>query len=433
MGQATQELLIPFLGALQASVAVLLTIFAGVLASQFQLIGADSSKEISKVAVRLFLPALLIVNVGSQLHADTGIRYVPIIFWSIFYQLASLGIGVGATKLFHLPQWVTPAFAFNNTTSLPLLLVQSLDASGILSSLDSSPDVVDRAKSYFLVNAMISNSFTFALGPKFLDTPEDTEASDDQQTPQDPLNSPSDSAALESQRDSAAAANEQTSLLPHRTARTATHSQYALIARLQTLYSSLPTPLRRLLSSLAPFLNPPFIGTCLGALIGLVPSLHTLFFADQQHGGYLNAWLTAALKNVGDLFAALQVIVVGIKLSSSLLKWKKGEASGAMPWGPWAAVTLVRFVLWPALSIPLVYACATRTGWLDEDPMLWFAMMLMPVGPPALSITAMADVSGAGEEVKLGIAKFLTVSYAVSPLICFSVVGALKASQAAAA
>jgi len=71
MGQATQELLIPFLGALQASVAVLLTILAGVVASQFQLIGIDSSKEISKVAVRLFLPALLIVNVGSQLHSDT--------------------------------------------------------------------------------------------------------------------------------------------------------------------------------------------------------------------------------------------------------------------------------------------------------------------------------------------------------------------------
>lgn len=71
MGQATEELLIPFLGALQASIAVLLTIFAGVIASQFQLIGVDSSKEISKVAVRLFLPALLIVNVGSQLHSDT--------------------------------------------------------------------------------------------------------------------------------------------------------------------------------------------------------------------------------------------------------------------------------------------------------------------------------------------------------------------------
>lgn len=158
-------------------------------------------------------------------------------------------------------------------------------------------------------------------------------------------------------------------------------------------------------------INPPFIGTCIGVLIGLVPSLHTLFFAPQQQGGYLNAWLTAALKNVGDLFAALQVIVVGIKLSSSLLKWKKGEASGAMPWGPWALVTLVRFVLWPAIAIPLVYVFATKTAVLDEEPMLWFAMMLMPTGPPALSITAMADVSGAGEEQKLSIAKFLTVSF----------------------
>jgi hypothetical protein len=222
------------------------------------------------------------------------------------------------------------------------------------------------------------------------------------------------------------------------------------------------------------FLNPPFIGTCLGALIGLVPTLHTLFFSPQSEGGYLNAWLTAALKNVGDLFAALQVIVVGIKLSSSLLKWKKGEASGTMPWGPWALVTVVRFVFWPAVAIPLVYVFATKTSALEAEPILWFAMMLMPTGPPALSITAMADVSGADEEQKLSIAKFLTVSlflflrpslgglvfcgwykrehetlknrtlemkadnpllqqvsYAVSPLICFSVVGALKASQAA--
>ncbi|GAB7325127.1 hypothetical protein MBLNU13_g09210t1 [Cladosporium sp. NU13] len=427
MGQATEELLIPFLGALQASIAVLLTIFVGVIASQFQLIGIDSSKEISKVAVRLFLPALLIVNVGSQLHSDTAFRYIPIVIWSIFYQLGSLAIGVAATKLFNLPKWVTPAFAFNNTTSLPLLLVQSLDAAGILSGLDSSSDVVDRAKSYFLVNAMISNSLTFALGPKFLDCPDDIDAAD----PKDPMNDQEDAEDLESQEDDAVQTNEQTSLLPQRAARSATHTSYSLLARCQTAFAALPTSLQQTLTFLTMFLNPPFIGTCIGVLIGLVPALHTLFFEDQQHGGYLNAWLTAALKNVGDLFAALQVIVVGIKLSSSLLKWKKGEASGAMPWGPWALVTLVRFVLWPAIAIPLVYVFATKTQVLDAEPILWFAMMLMPTGPPALSITAMADVSGADEEQKLSIAKFLTVSYAVSPLICFAVVGALKASQAA--
>jgi len=298
---------------------------------------------------------------------------------------------------------------------------------------------------------MISNSFTFALGPKFLDCPDDIEASET--GPKDPMNDQQDSEDLESQQEEDVRANEQTSLLPQRAARDATRHQYSIIARCQTAFASLPTFLQETLSFLSMFLNPPFIGTCIGALIGLVPALHTLFFEDQQHGGYLNAWLTAALKNVGELFAALQVIVVGIKLSSSLLKWKKGEASGRMPWGPWAAVTFVRFVLWPAISIPLIYAFATKTGVLDDEPILWFAMMLMPVGPPALSITAMADVSGADETQKLSIAKFLTVcvdrlskvnrgetqaniisqvSYTVSPLICFSVVGALKASQAAA-
>lgn len=71
MGQDAQEFIVPLLGALQASIAVLLTIFTGVLASQFQFISETSSKDISKVCVRLFLPALLIVNVGEQLHAGT--------------------------------------------------------------------------------------------------------------------------------------------------------------------------------------------------------------------------------------------------------------------------------------------------------------------------------------------------------------------------
>ena len=56
-------------------------------------------------------------------------------------------------------------------------------------------------------------------------------------------------------------------------------------------------------------------------------------------------------------------------------------------------------------------------------------MMLMPIGPPALKLTAMADVSGADEKEKLTIAKFLTVAYAVSPLVAFGVVGGLKTCE----
>ena len=65
------DLVVPFLGALQASVAVLLTISYGVVAAQFNLISESSAKDVSKACVRLFLPALLITNVGAQLHLDT--------------------------------------------------------------------------------------------------------------------------------------------------------------------------------------------------------------------------------------------------------------------------------------------------------------------------------------------------------------------------
>jgi len=66
-----EDFVIPFTGALQASLAVLLTIFYGVIAAQFDLLTEKSAKDISKACVRLFLPALLIVNVGQQLSLES--------------------------------------------------------------------------------------------------------------------------------------------------------------------------------------------------------------------------------------------------------------------------------------------------------------------------------------------------------------------------
>jgi hypothetical protein len=82
------------------------------------------------------------------------------------------------------------------------------------------------------------------------------------------------------------------------------------------------------------------------------------------------------------------------------------------------------------ISIGTVYVVASKTNWLDDDPMLWFVLMLMPTGPPATKLTALADVSGADEDEKMSIAKFVTICYMISPVICFAVVGALKVSLA---
>lgn len=73
------SILTSFLGALQASLAVLLTISYGVIASRFNILKASSARDISKICVRLFLPALLITNIGQELHLDTAYRYVPVL------------------------------------------------------------------------------------------------------------------------------------------------------------------------------------------------------------------------------------------------------------------------------------------------------------------------------------------------------------------
>jgi hypothetical protein len=82
------------------------------------------------------------------------------------------------------------------------------------------------------------------------------------------------------------------------------------------------------------------IGALIGAVIGLASPLHKAFFNEPSDGGIFKAWLTASVKNVGDLFAALQLVVVGAKLSGSLLKMKKGEAmvrSRSSPCSPYSS------------------------------------------------------------------------------------------------
>lgn len=75
----SSELIVPFLGAIQAAFSVLLTIVFGVVAAQCNLLSVNAAKEVSKLCVRMFLPALLIYKIGSNLHQDTGVRYVPIL------------------------------------------------------------------------------------------------------------------------------------------------------------------------------------------------------------------------------------------------------------------------------------------------------------------------------------------------------------------
>ncbi|KAH7065893.1 auxin efflux carrier [Paraphoma chrysanthemicola] len=436
MGINSSELIVPFAGAIQAAFSVLLTIAFGVAAAQFNLLSVSAAKEVSKLCVRMFLPALLIYKIGSNLHQETGVRYIPVIIWSISYTLLSVLLGRVLTHIFKLPSWVTPAIAFNNTTSLPLLLIESLKQTQVLDVIlvggDTAADALDRAESYFLINAMISNSLTFALGPRLL-KPGDEDAPDDkeEEANENDEEQDGDNGNNDIERGPDGLINEHTSLLPQRVTRPTNRASKKGYLKTRNWFNGLGPKTQEVVEVAWQFANAPLLGAIVGAIIGLTPALHRLFFNNSNEGGYLNAWLTTAIKNIGELFASTQIIVVGVKLSQSMLHMKRGEDSGEVSKPSLALVILIRFLIWPLISIPLIWVLASQTHLLDADPMLWFAMMLMPTGPPAMILVALTDVTGAPESMKMTIAKFLTISYAITPLICFAVVGSLKATEAA--
>lgn len=329
-----------------------------------RILDGSSSKKISTLCVRLFLPALLITNVGSQLHADTGIRYVPVLskrslpcycpvingidpstVWALFYTLTSMGLGFAVTHVFKLQSWVTPALCFNNTTALPLLLIQSLQSTGILDRLllsdsDTSSDALLRAKSYFLVNAIIGNSLTFALGPKLLDgeeSPEQHESLENKNANgfgknahvqgEEQAHDRTQGDHNDRHQPNEETFSEQTSLLPEPVVRRGEEAENAGYQKGKKQWNKLPPWVRSLLGFGYSFLNAPLTGAVIGAILGLAPPLHRAFFNEPQQGGIFSAWLTDSVKNIRELFAALQVVVVGVKLSSSLRKIKRASKS----------------------------------------------------------------------------------------------------------
>ncbi|KAK3671763.1 hypothetical protein LTR78_008308 [Recurvomyces mirabilis] len=295
---------------------------------------------------------------------------------------------------------------------------------------------------------MISNSLTFALGPRLLKPHDEDEPQswkqgemkveethpgatngypyiqreDDQEHAHDDERDNED----EQRR-----VDEETSLLPKPLIQVSYKAGDRLYFRTKHWWDNQPKWIQTPLDILYSFVNAPLIGAVIGAIIGLVPALHKLFFSETNEGGYFNAWLTTPVQNIGSLFATLQVLVVGVKLSQSMRKMKQGEDSGRVPWSIVSFVSVIRFLIWPAISIPIIWVLAIKTNSLANDPVLWFCMMLIPIGPTAMILVALSDVNGSEESEKMAIAKFLTISYAITPLVSIAVVGALKATESA--
>ncbi|CAK7218558.1 hypothetical protein SEUCBS140593_003587 [Sporothrix eucalyptigena] len=537
---AATGLLESFVAAIQASLSVLLVIFYGGIAARLKLLDSSSTKAISKVCVRLFLPALLFTKIGAELHPGSAHRYVIVLVWALVCHAVSFVLGIAGHLLLGMPDWTTVAIMFNNTTSYPLLLIGALDQTGILQVLvdasgadETTKQALDRAKSYFLVFSTVSSCLTFAVGPRLMDSehaPEpdsdadaeadegkndsvvttgvvanlvesDTDAdADDEHDDEEEENATEnenddiDNASEESRpvsRNSGydplsdapsvvyAPVNENTRLLSPNTAyyiksgpsskfrasivqfidpfasSSAPHNAFFPSTRHITKNSNqaegtpstshtpfaskanrrasvVPKSTWRKLSPrtqwwllfIADFFNAPLLGALAGAVVGLTPALHRSFFNPATDGGIFSAWLTASLDDIGGLFVPLPVVVAGVSLYTAVFaaKSKKKsqdeqadadnsqseESNNKLPIGAVSYILISRFILWPLASIAVIYLLASRTEFVGGDPMLWFTLMLMPTGPPAMKLITLVQVSNADDDDETSIAKLLT-------------------------
>lgn len=412
--------------------------------------------------MRIFLPALLLTKIGSELHAgssESARAYGIVLGWAIVCHVVSFIIGIAAHRCLGMPDWTTAAVMFNNTTSYPLLLIQALKETGVLGALVKSEDgtkdlgeAVERATAYFLVFATVSTCVTFAVGPRLIDgenAPEPGSSKSEDGDVETECLENADGSTLEDAEDDRSSrdgdsqiqghdeeANEHTHLLHSLHGIQFTNpfyneGRFVFSSRQASAADSVPDISHRRASFvprphwrrlgprtrwwllfIADFFNMPLMGAIIGVIIGFTPALHRAFFSDSKHGGIFNAWLTPSLKQIGGLFVPLPVVVAGVSLYTAMKEARQNRRTTSglnIPWGTVLFILSVRFIIWPVVSIATIYALASQTTFLGDDPMLWFALMLMPTGPPAMKLITLVQVSDADEEDERSIAKLLTV------------------------
>ncbi|KAG9099618.1 hypothetical protein FS749_000806 [Ceratobasidium sp. UAMH 11750] len=326
--------------ALGSAEAILLVLFFGYWAQHLGWVNDDGEKQISHLCITVFLPALLFTQIGPHATASNLTDYGIIIIPSAFAMVVSYLVGTLTHRILKGPRWTTAAFIFHNATSLPLLLINSLEKTGTIRVLigehgGSVSDAIARGRTYLLIGALVSNVARFALGLEIM--------------------SPSDSSNHNANSDPEQRHTEieRTPLL---SAERASHEVWPTVQKLgKTVWSWV-----------VGVLNPLLIAAIVAVVFELIPPIRHAFF---DHGKFLNATLTQSIDYFGKLYTALQIFALGSKLRS-----KPGAKFLVLP-----AIALFfhRFVLMPAIMISVVYLLRAHwPNYVKRDPMLIRKKML---------------------------------------------------------
>ncbi|CAE6486246.1 unnamed protein product [Rhizoctonia solani] len=393
MSSEVSNLLDVAIGSAEASIAVLLVLGFGYYAQYARWINEEgeqaSLNQITQLCVTVFLPALLFTQIGPHATPHNLTDYGIIVVLSIFAMLVSYLVGIASRRALKSPRWTVAAFVFNNATSLPLLLLNSLEKTGTIEIIigkdgGSVEDAVARGQTYLLIAALVGNLGRFALGPDIMGSKQnnDTDFPGDLSTTFRPVITESESTPL---------------LSTERIHNTASRT-----------WPVIKDTAKRTWAWVADAINPPLIAAIVAIVFGLIPPLHHAFF---EKGEPLNATVTQSVNYLGKLYTALQIFVLGSKLRS--------KAGDKLPILSTTILFIHRFIVMPAIMISVVYFLrSTWPNYVEQDPVLDFVSSIVGIGPPAITLSAIAEMAELDSREDAQVSRMLMLSYLVTPFIC---------------
>ncbi|KAF8609986.1 hypothetical protein BDV93DRAFT_3921 [Ceratobasidium sp. AG-I] len=355
------------LGASEASIAVLLVLAFGYILQHQGYVTVQGEKQISYLCVNFFLPALLFTQIGPHATFANLRDYASIVIFSVLSLVLSYIVSTVFQLCAKSPGWTVPAFMFQNSVSLPLLLVDSLENTGVIETIigPHGGDVhaaVERGRAYILISALVIQTAGFAFGPGLIYRAR-RKVSNESREPLPPVE-----ASISQLSDQPPGlADECTPLLPSAERISAPEERYFLAAYLSACRIRLAK-------------NPPLTGAAAALFCGLIPPVSRALFENRA---FLASTLTQSISFMGKLYTPLQIFVLGCKLHSS--------SGHRAPLLTVVALFIHRFFLVPLVVAALVFSC--RKAWPDfaqPDPMLDFVLYIMAAGPPAVTLAAVS-------------------------------------------
>jgi predicted permease len=294
----------------------------------------------------------LFANVGAQIDLQKLITLWAVPAFYFAYLCIGFVIAMITGKIckfdWYACKFVAAGVIFQNTTSLPIALIQSIASTRAITLLmkeDDTPAVAaSRGISFILIASLLSNLFRYSIGTWLLDASNhkhsnESDREDDDVTDTTPL----------------------LSEIPHH------HNIRGMAVggwhRAQEIF------------------NPPLLAAIVALTVGIIPPLKNLFFSEQ---GVFYSSLTATIRQLGQACIPMVMITLGAELYT--LPRNTSASTKEMV----TAIILLKMLVMPIIGGAAVLSLRQ---WVTDDPMLLFVLILLAASPTGKSCSFMVRMS----------------------------------------